>query len=93
MKAVAMNITCSTRAIRHHWQRFQATGRTRSGRPTVTTPTQDLYIRNSQLRNRFQTATATAANTPGAHNNIYPNCAIACTRVGYIEVDRMLVVI
>ena len=27
------------------------------------------YIRNTNLRNRFQTATATAANTHGTHNN------------------------
>ena len=28
MNAVAMDIKCSTRAIRQLWQRFQATGRT-----------------------------------------------------------------
>ena len=62
MNAVAMNIGCSTRAIRH--QRFQATWRTedrpRSGRQQVTTRGQDRYIRNTHLRNRFQSA---AANT------------------------------
>jgi transposase len=45
MNAVAMNIGCSTRAIRHLRQRFQATGCTedgsRSGRPYVTTRAQD----------------------------------------------------
>ena len=30
---------------------------------------QDHYIRNTHLHNRFQTATATAANTHGTHNN------------------------
>ena len=73
MKAVAMNNGCSTRAIRHLRQRFQATGRTedrpRRGRRCVTTRGQDHYIRNTYLRNRFQTATATATNTHGTHNN------------------------
>ena len=73
MDAVAMNIGCSTRAIRRLRQRFQTTGHTedrpRSGRPYVTTRDQDRYIRNTHLRNCFQTATATAANTPGTHNN------------------------
>ena len=41
----------------------------RSGRPRVTTRGQDRYIMTTHLRNRFQTATATAANTPGLHNN------------------------
>ena len=45
---VAMNIGCSTRAIRNHRQRFQATGCTedlpRSGRPRVTRRGNDRYI-------------------------------------------------
>ena len=73
--AISMNIGYSTRAIRHLRQRFQATGHTenrpRSGRPRVTTGGQDryMYIRNTHLGNRFQTATATAANTHSTHNN------------------------
>ena len=35
----------------------------------VTTRGQDRYILNTYLRNRFQTATSTAANTHGTHNN------------------------
>ena len=73
MHAVAMNIGCFTRVIRHLRQRFQATSRTedrpRSGRPHVMTPGHDRYIRNTNLRNRFQTAPATATNTYGTHNN------------------------
>ena len=65
MNAVALNIRCSTRVIRHIRQRFQATGR-KEDRPRSG---QDRYIRNSHLRNRFQTATATVANTHGSHNN------------------------
>ena len=72
MNAVALNIRCSIRVIRHLRQRFQATGRKedrpRSGRPRFTTRGQDRYIRNSHLRNRFQTATATVADTHGSHN-------------------------
>jgi hypothetical protein len=45
--AVAMNIGCSTRAIRYIRQRFQATERTidrpRSGRPRVTTRAQAIF--------------------------------------------------
>ena len=67
-----MNIGCSTRAIRHLRQRFQATGRTedrsRNGRPRVTTHGQDCYIRNTHQLSRFQTATATVSNSQGKHN-------------------------
>ena len=73
INAVAINTGCSTRAIRHLRQRFQATWRTedrpRSGRPRVTACGQDRYIRYTYLHNRFQTATATSANTHGTHNN------------------------
>ena len=41
----------------------------RHGRARVTTRGQDRYIMNTHLRNLFQTAIATAANTPGLHNN------------------------
>ena len=72
MNAVAMN-RCSTRAIRHLMQRFQATGltedRLRSGYLRVMTRGQDRFLRSTHLRNRFQTATATAANTHGTYNN------------------------
>ena len=62
MNAVTMNIPCSTRAIRHLRQRFQAA---RSGRPRITTRGHSEY----HLRNRFQTSTATAPSTHGTHNN------------------------
>ena len=68
--AVAMNIGCSTRTIRRLRQRFQATGltedRSRNWRPRVTTHGLERYIRNSHLRNRFQSATA---NTHDTYNN------------------------
>ena len=73
MNDVAMNIGCSTHAIRHLKQPFQVTGRTKdrphSGHPIITTRGQNRYIRNIHLCNCFQTATATAANTHVTHNN------------------------
>jgi len=41
----------------------------RSGRSRVTTAVQDRHIRTSHLRDRFLTATSTAAVTPGCINN------------------------
>ena len=38
---------------------------TTSGRPRVTTPAEDCYIRTIHLRNRFMTATSTAATALG----------------------------
>jgi hypothetical protein len=98
MNAAAMNIGCSIRAVRHLRQRFQATERTEnrshSGRVHVTTRVQDRYIRNTHLCNRFQTATATAVNTPGTHiNHITAKlCTITCATVGNMDVDGTLVV-
>ncbi|XP_071254148.1 uncharacterized protein [Salvelinus alpinus] len=65
----AMN--CNVRTVRRLSQRYREVGRTvdrpRSGRPRVTTPAQDRYIRTSHLRNRYRMAT-TARVTPGMHN-------------------------
>ena len=67
------HVGCSSQEIRNLRIRFRTTESTndlpRRGRPCVTTRGQDRYIMNTHLRNRFQTATATAANTPGLHNN------------------------
>ena len=74
MNAVAINIGCSTHAVWHLRQRFQATGhmenRPRSGRPHVRMLGKDCYIWNTHMRNGFQTARATTANTHGTHNNL-----------------------
>ena len=81
MNAIAVNIGCFTCA--------QATGRAeerpRSGRPCVTRRSQDRYIRNTHLRNHFQTATATAANIHNTHNN---RISGACTRPGGLSARR-----
>lgn len=53
--------------------RLQASGSTsdrpRSGRPRVTTDRDDRRIRMLHLRDRLRSATVTAAETPGLHNN------------------------
>ena len=70
---VARHVGYYSLAIRNLHIRFRTTGSTndllRLGRPRETKRGQDGYIMNTHLRNRFQTATATAANTPGLHNN------------------------
>ena len=47
---------CNVRTVRRLRQRYRETGWTadcpRSGRPRVTTPAQDRYIRTSHLRDR-----------------------------------------
>uniref|UniRef100_A0A8K9UFN3 Tc1-like transposase DDE domain-containing protein n=1 Tax=Oncorhynchus mykiss TaxID=8022 RepID=A0A8K9UFN3_ONCMY len=69
---VASAINCNVRIVRRPRQRYRETGRTadcpRSGRPRVTTPAQDRYIRTSHLRDRYSMATTTARVTPGMHN-------------------------
>ncbi|KAG2466452.1 FXL17 protein, partial [Polypterus senegalus] len=53
---VARAINCHVRTVRRLRQHYRETGRTadhpRSGRPRVTTPAQDRYIRISHLRDR-----------------------------------------
>uniref|UniRef100_A0AAZ3S855 Transposase Tc1-like domain-containing protein n=1 Tax=Oncorhynchus tshawytscha TaxID=74940 RepID=A0AAZ3S855_ONCTS len=69
---VGRAINCNVRTVRSLRQRYRETGRTadrpRSGRPRVTTPAQDRYIRTSHLRDRYRMATTTARVTPGMHN-------------------------
>ena len=69
---VTRAINCNIHTVRRLRQRYRETGRTadrpRSGRPRVTTPAQDRYIRTSHLRDRYRMATTTAKVTPGTHN-------------------------
>ena len=69
---VARAINCNVRTVRSLRQLYGETGRTadhpRSGKPRVTTPAQDRYIRTSHLRDRYRMATTTARVTPGTHN-------------------------
>ena len=69
---VARAINCNVRTVRRLRQHYRETGQTadcpRSGRPRVTTPAQDRYIRTSYLRDRYRMATTTTRVTPGTHN-------------------------
>ena len=61
---VSRHFGCTRKTIEHLQRRFSVTGnlahRPRSGRPRVTTATDDRYIVLHQLRNRRLTAAATA---------------------------------
>ena len=61
-----------TADVRRLRQSYRETGRAadrpRSGRPRVTTPVQDRYIRTSHLRDRYRMMETTARVTPGTHN-------------------------
>ena len=65
--AHALNVSQST--ISGLWNRFRQSGSTadapRSGRPRVTTPAQDRFIRLRHLRNRFLSAQSTVQALPG----------------------------
>ncbi|XP_060085024.1 galactoside alpha-(1,2)-fucosyltransferase 2-like [Ylistrum balloti] len=61
----------------------------RSGRPLVTTPHQDRFIRLSHIRNRHLTATETANNTLGSHNrHIHPDTVRNRLRVNGLRAQR-----
>ena len=69
---VARAINCNVRTVRRLRQRYRKTGwttdRPHSGRPRVTTPVQDMYIRTPHLRDRYRMATTIARVTAGTHN-------------------------
>lgn len=66
---IARTFGCRREVITRLMQRLRQTGQTtdrpRSGRPRVTTPIEDRYIRGLHLRNRFIPATLTAATALG----------------------------
>ena len=70
-RQVARHFGCSHSTITRLLQRHRETGsvndRPRSGRERVTTPDQDRYIVLKHIRDRFLTASETAAATPGRH--------------------------
>ena len=70
---VARAMNCNVVTVRRLRQRYRQTEWTadcpRSGRPRVTTPAQDWYIRTSHLWDRYRIATTTARVTPGMHNS------------------------
>ena len=66
---IARTFGCSRVAVTNLMQRYRQTGRTadrpRTGRPRVTTPHDDRYLRTLHLRNRFLTVTSSATNALG----------------------------
>jgi transposase len=66
---VARTLNVNQCTISRLWNIFQQTGSTndrqRSGRPCITTPGQDRYIRVFHLQNRTVAASPTAARIPG----------------------------
>ncbi|XP_071270478.1 uncharacterized protein, partial [Salvelinus alpinus] len=66
-RAINCNV-CTVRRLRQHYRETERTADCpRSGRPRVTAPAQDRYIRTSHLRDRYRMAT-TARVTPATHN-------------------------
>ena len=65
---VARTLNDNQSTISRLWNIFQQTGSTndhqRSGRPRITTPGQDRYIRVFHLRNRIVVVSTTAAELP-----------------------------
>ena len=72
MLQVGMRTADVAKAINCLRQCYRKTGwtadRPRSGRPRVTTPEQDWYIRTSHLWDRYRMSTTTARDTPGTRN-------------------------
>ena len=70
---VARHFKVHKTTVSRLYTRLMLTGTTndrpRSGRPRVTTPRQDRFIRLSQLRDQFRTATETTDQMPGLYNN------------------------
>ena len=67
---VARHVGCSSPAIRNLRIRFRTTGSTNDLPLRVTMRGQDRYIMNTDLRDRSQSLSTTAASTPGLHNNL-----------------------
>lgn len=77
---VARHLNCNQSTISRLLRRFRQTGSTnarpRPGRPRVTTPRQDQYIRTLHLRNRFLTAASTARQIRGLHGWVYISSSV-----------------
>ena len=78
-REVAQHFNCHLntvdRLVQRYAQHNDVRDRPRSGRPRVTTPAQDRYIRVTHLRYRLQTATTTARNIPNLRR-IHPQTVI-----------------
>ena len=73
-----VNVSTIERLVRRLRETGHLADRPRSGRPRVTSRRQDRTIRLARLQNRHLTATVTALNTVGTHNqgltNPLPSC-------------------
>ena len=82
-RQVARHFHCSPSTVSRLWQRYLETDsvddRPRPGREKVTTPEQDQYIVTQHLRDRFRTATQTAAET-ASHGSAPVRSAAGSTR-------------
>lgn len=72
LSTIARHFNVAVSTVHRLRERVNTTGvtddRPRSGAPRVTTPNQDRHIRLQHLRHRLQSATRTAAETPGLRN-------------------------
>ena len=77
-RQIARTFNCSQTTIRRLLIHYQQTGQTqdRSGRPKITTAAGNWYIRQIHLRNRFVTATATAATAPAMSSAAEQHCDV-----------------
>ncbi|KAG2458844.1 NF1 protein, partial [Polypterus senegalus] len=92
---VARAINCHVRTVRLLRQRYRETGRTadhpRSGRPRVTTPTQDRYIQISHLRDRMQELTMCSEDTVDIHDiELIQYINVDCSKLKRILQDTAL---
>ncbi|KAG2467589.1 LDAH hydrolase, partial [Polypterus senegalus] len=88
---VARAINCHVRTVRRLRQRYRETGRTadhpRSGRPHVTTPAQDRYIRISHLRDRSQ-GYSTSPEQEDIHHRAH-SCSVLKSVLLFPTIERM----
>ena len=74
---IARRINCHHSTISRLRDRFRATGRTadppRPGQPRVTTPRQDVFIRQQHLRDRFMPATVSSRQIHGMPGQVCAN--------------------
>ena len=72
---IAQTFGCNRMTVARLLQRFNQTGHTRdrprSGRPRITTPGEDRYLRTLHLRNRFLTVTSSAATALGRRISVF----------------------
>ena len=93
--AVAARYNIHRSMISRLWQRYQQSGSTndglRSGRPCITNPVEDRYIRVFQRRHKAVTASQTASNIPGLRRYLNRQYAIVFMSMVNVPDDVILV--